>query len=134
MKNIISYALKNGENNKDMLVAMVSQMDEDMAIRFTEAILGIAVQEEIPEVSKVYDHNNCRFLGYNYLKDVVEYEYEEEVTRYFKTEKEADEFSDGNSYRWAGERRISDEYQYEGKRVFTEKETCQLARWLEGVK
>ena len=134
MKNIINYALKHGEINKDMLVAMVSQMDDEMAVRFTEAILGIAFQEVIPEVSKVYDHDNCRLLGYNYLKDVVEYEYEDEVTRYFKTEKEADEFSDGKSYRWAGERRISDEYKYEGKHVFTEKDTCQLTRWLEGAK
>lgn len=133
MKNIISYALKHGEINKDMLVAMVREMDEEMAVRFTEAILGIAVPKAVPQASNV-EGCQCRLLGYNYLKDCVDYEYEEEVTRYFKTEKEADEFSDGKSYRWAGERRISDEYKYEGKYVFTNKSTCQLSRWLEGAK
>ena len=133
MKNIISYAIKSGEINKDMLIAMVEQMDEDMAIRFTKAILGIAVSEEIPEVSNV-NSCQCRLLGYNYLKDLVEYENDEEVTRYFRTEKEANEFSEGKSYRWAGERRISDEYKFEGKCMFTDKDTCSLTRWLESAK
>ena len=133
MKNIISYAIKSGEINKDMLIAMVEQMDDDMAIRFTEAILGIAVSEEIPEVSNV-NNCQCRFLNYNYLKDLVEYEYDEEVTRYFRTEKEAEEFSEGKYYSWTGERRSSDEYQYEGKHMFTEKDTCSLTRWLDGAK
>ena len=91
MKNIINYALKHGEIDKDMLVAAVNAMDEDMAIRFTEAVLGIAVQEKIPEVSKVYDRDNCRLLGYNYLKDAVEYEYEDEGEEEYEDEGEEED-------------------------------------------
>lgn len=134
MKNIINYALKHGEINRDMLVAMVSQMDEDMAIRFTEAVLGLTTETTVPSSATVYGHDNCRFIGYNYLKDLVEYKYDEEVTRYFKTKEDADEFNENETYRWSGVRCATDEYKFEGKRVFTEKSTCPLPVWLEGAK
>ena len=134
IRNIIDYALRNGKIDNDRLVEMVNQMDEEMALRFTEAILGMVDPMEIPEVSNVYGHSDCFLRSYNYLMDKVTYEYDNLVVRYFKTQEEAEQFKEGKLYRWDGERVSSDEYSFEGKHVFTDKETCRLSDWLDGAK
>lgn len=136
--NLISYALGHGEINVDVLVDLVKQMDESMALRFTEAVLGIVNQNEItkgiPVVSNIYEHKDCRLVAYNYLQDIVDYEYDEEVMRYFESKEEAEKFSSGKLSRWSGERKISDKCSYEGKQIVTEAGTCSFDKWFEGAK
>ena len=133
MKDIINYAIKNGEINKDMLIAMVNQMDDEMAVRFTNAILGIVVPEEItiPEVKNIYGHNNCRLKRYNYLFDRVEYEYGEQETRWFADEVSAKRFAENGFGYYNGEKEPKEGHEFEASYIFIYNSECPLRVWME---
>ena len=120
-----------------MLVEMTNQMDEDMAVRFVEAILGITNPDEIKETisrsSTVYNHPS-RLLNFNYLKNFVEYGYEDTVSRFFKTQEEAERFAKGELYCWSGEAEMSEEFRYGATHTFDKKSVCGLDTWMDGAK
>lgn len=139
MRNdLVKYAIKHGEINRDKLCMMVSEMDQDMAERFTEAILDIVdideIKKNIPEVSNPYNLKGCRFFSYNYLNDQVSYEYDEEVTRYFETQKDADRFIVGKAPSYAGVGKPSDTYSIPATHIFTNISSCPLHRWLDDAR
>lgn len=138
MNDLIKYAIKHGDINKDRLCMMVDEMDPDMAERFTEAILDIVdideIRKNIPEVSNPYSLKGCRFFSYNYLNDLVMYEHDEEVTRYFETQEEADKFVAGKAPSWAGERNSSTRYSIPAIRTITQSSSCPIHRWLDDAR
>lgn len=139
MRNdIIKYAIMCGDINKDRLCMMVSEMDPDMAERFVEAILDIVdideIRKNIPEVSNPYSLKGCRFLGYNYLNDQVMYECDEDVTRYFETQEEANKFILGKAPSWSGERNSSTRYSIPATRTITQTSSCPISRWFDDAR
>lgn len=134
INDLIKYAIKHGDINKDRLCMMVDEMDPDVAERFAKAILGIVdideIRKNIPKVSNPYNLKGCRFFSYNYLNDQVKYEYSEEVTRHFKTQKDADEFAAGKRPSWHGEREPF-ENSISATYIFTNVSSCPLHRWLD---
>ena len=138
INDIIKYAIKHGDINKDRLCMMVDEMDPDMAERFAKAILDIVdideIRKNIPEVSNPYGLKGCRFFSYNYLNDLVTYEYDEDVTRYFETQEEADGFILGKAPSWAGERNSSTGCSVPATRTITQSCSCPIHRWLDDAR
>ncbi len=138
MNDLIKYAIKHGEINRDRLCMMLDEMDPDVAERFAKAILDIAdideIRKNIPEMSNPYNLKGCRFFSYNYLNDLVKYEYDEEVTRYFETQEEADKFIAGKAPSWAGEENSSTGYPIPATRTITNVSFCPIHRWLDGAR
>ena len=132
-KNLMEYAILNGEVNKAALIEMIGQLPEEIQQRFVEAILCISYPKEIniPDVKTIYGHSNCRFKSYNYLFDRVEYEYDEEETRWFADEVSTKRFAENGFGGWNGLREPQEGHEFEASYVFTYKSECPLKSWME---
>ena len=118
--NIYNYALrrayKDGEINIDALCEMCDQMDEGMRERFVSAILLKDYRETVcavPVYSEKYGQRRRR-TGYNFLKDIVYFEYNAPRERWFETEEMAREYEETNGA----------EHYYDGSREKTD--TCKF--------
>ena len=131
-KNLMEYAILNGEVNKMALIEMIRQLPEEIQQRFVEAILCISYPKEItiPDVKTIYGHDNCRFKGYNYLFDSVKYEYDVEETRWFKDEVTAKRFAESGFDSWEGVKEQKEEYEFEASHIFTYNGECPLLSWV----
>lgn len=131
--DLMEYAILNGEVNKAALIEMIRQLPEEIRQRFVEAILCISYPKEItvPDVKTIYGHNNCRFKGYNYLFDRVEYEYDEEETRWFADDVSAKRYAENGFGSWNGLREPQEGHEFEASYVFTYKSECPLKSWME---
>lgn len=138
INDLIIYAIKHGNIHKNRLCMIIDEMDPDVAERFAKAILGIVdideIRKNIPEVSNPYNLKGCRFFSYNYLNDQVTYEYNEEVTRYFETQEDADRFIAGKAPSYAGVGKPSDTYSIPATHIFTNVSSCPLYRWLDDAR
>ena len=128
--NIYNFALRSNEINIVALCEMCVLMDPMMRERFVNAILGITdYKEPLSETSRVHDRD-CRLLSSNYLTNVVEYEYDNKMTRYYKTEEEAKRFSEEGRGRWDGNNKKNDEYPFESIHTFRETGSCSFGEWI----
>ena len=134
--NIYNFAIKGSEINKNVLCEMCDQMPEDMRKRFIEAILGIVNVDDaaasIPKEVTERDNTVRTMTGLNYFFGTVEYDYPEDVTRYFTDEKKATKFAetgDSGCYNdW--EYKKTDTYQYSATHTFTRHSNCSLDDWF----
>ena len=135
--SIYNFALKSGEINREVLCEMCDQMSEDMRKRFIEAILGIVYVDEvtasIPKEVTERDGTVRTMTSFNYFFGTVEYDYPENVTRYFKDEEKATNFAEtgkgGSSYSdW--EYKQTDTYQYPATHTFTRHGNCSVDDWF----
>lgn len=132
--NIYNFALRSNEINVNALCEMCDMMDDGMRDRFVNAVLGIAdYTEPLPETSHVYDRD-CRIISSNYLANIVEYEYDKKVTRYYKTDEEADRFTKEGRGRWDGSDRQSNDYPFMAVHTFRENGSCSFHDWKNGNK
>ena len=134
-KNLMEYAILNGNVDKDALNAMIKQLPEHVQQRFVEAIIGLVDSTEmnpnVPQVKTIYGRKNCRFKSYNYLFDRVDYEYDENDTRWFKDESYAKKFQENGNYSWLGEREQKEGYDFCASYVFKYTCDCSLSTWME---
>ena len=131
--NLIEYAILNGEVNKAALIEAIKQLPEEIRQRFVEIILCISypIEITIPDVKTIYGQSNCRFKSYNYLFDRIEYEYDEEETRWFADEVSAKRYAESGFGYYNGERKPKEGYGFEASYVFTYKNECPLKSWME---
>ena len=134
--NIYNFAIRSNDINKNILCEMCDLMDPKMRERFVNAILMVVdykeVLENLPKTSKV-GSRDCRLVSVNYLTGVVDYEYDETVTRYFRTEEEAQRLINEGLGKWDGRGKLDDEYKFEGTHTFTEANSCNIEQWVKGV-
>ena len=134
-KNLMEYAILNGNVDKDALNAMIGQLPEYVQQRFVEAIIGLTDSTEmnpnVPQIKTIYGRENCRYIGYNYLYDRVNYEYEEKDTRWFKDGAHAKKFQENGDYSWLGEREQKEGYDLCVSHVFKYTCDCSLSTWTE---
>ena len=133
-KNLLEYAILNGEVNRVALNEAIKQLPENIQQRFVELAIGIVSADlfspNIPQIKFLYGHKDCRYKGYNYLYDRVEFEYDEEETRFFENEKDADRFSSTGDYSWTGVREQKDGYNIKASHVFKHTSECPLDTWM----
>lgn len=135
--NIYNFALRSNNINVETLCEMCDMMDETMRDRLVNAVLGIVdhkqVAENLPDASRIYNRD-CRLLSFNYLTDVVRYEYDSTVTRYYRTEEEAKRFSEEARGRWDGSDKKDDTHPFVGSYTFHETSSCSAKEWESGCK
>ena len=135
--NIYNFALRSNEINTVALCEMCDMMDDAMRDRLVNAILGIVnykeVSDSLSKTSKVYNRD-CRLISYNYLTDIVKYEYDDVVTRYYRTEEEAKRFSEEGRGRWDGNNKKDENYKFEASYTFHETSSCSSGEWESGNK
>ena len=134
-KNLIEYVIQNCEVNKAALNEMINLLPEEIRLRFVEGILHIVHPEDlvmdIPKVKDMPRHKKCRFKSYNYLYDLVTYEYDEEETRWFSDQESAVAFSEFGSKGWCGVDEPKDGFEFGASHVFTYNGECPLKSWME---
>ena len=134
--SIYNFALKSGEINRIVLCEMCDQMPEDMRKRFIEAILGIVNIDDavasIPKEVTERDDTVRTMTDFNYFFGTVEYDYPENVTRYFKDEEKATKFAEtGDSGCYSDwEYKQTDTYQYPATHTFTRHSNCPVDDWF----
>lgn len=134
--SIYNFALKSGEINRIVLCEMCDQMSEDMRKRFIEAILGIVNVDEvaasIPKEVTERDGIVRTMTSFNYFFGTVEYDYPENLTRYFKDEEKATKFAEtGDSGCYSDwEYKQTDTYQYPAMHTFTRHSNCSVGEWF----
>ena len=134
--SIYNFALKSGEINRIVLCEMCDQMPEDMRKRFIEAILGIVnIDDAVASIPKeVTEHDGTvrTMTSFNYFFGTVEYDYPENVTRYFKDEEKATKFAEtGDSGCYSDwEYKQTDTYQYPATHTFTRHSNCPVDDWF----
>ena len=96
MNKIYKWAIENApEIDRDTLAYLVNQLDDPVAERLTNALLGLVdvgqIYAGIPgTVPDTEYYRNLRFKSYNYLQDDVTVTCDARYTRYFPTKEEAE--------------------------------------------
>ena len=142
MKKVYSFALdsamKAGMFNSEAFKRVLSDMDEEKAIRLIEAVIGCVDLDElytsIPKMSSPYHKENAVFESYNYFDDRVMFSYQRTDKKYFATPEEADKYTASGKYSWDKYKsRVEEEYVFEGQWTSKVNDICSLSTWLSGV-
>lgn len=138
MTKLIQWALENApELNRKVLSRLVNEMDPCEAERFTNAVIGLTdIDTELASLPKTIAQNgsqkNLVLLSAHYLQNAVDYSFDEEVVRYFKTQEEADEFTKMGRGRWDGRCSSDGDYKFHGAYAFKDQcSTCTFDEWKE---
>lgn len=138
MTKLIQWALENApELDRKVLSRLVNEMDPCEAERFTNAVIGLVDMDvELTSLPQTIAENkskkNLVLLSAHYLQNVVDYSYDEELVRYFKTQEEADEFTKTGRCRWDGRCSSDGDYQFRGEYMFKDqRSTCTFEEWKE---
>ena len=130
--NIYNFALLSNKIDVNALCEMCDLMDEGMRDRFVNAVLGIVdfneVIENLPKTSKYYEKTR-RLVSVNYLTGIIQYEYDDVITRYFRTEEEAKRFAEEGRGKWDGNGKKDDEHPFEATHTFLESGSCEIYEW-----
>ena len=137
MNPIQNYALIHGEIDKTALAGILDGLAQVKAINLDHVlsiILGLKnTMPVIPVNSKIHG-NECQMTGYDYLKDIVAYEYDNETDLYFSTQEGADTFSsNGNYHKFDYAFTEREGYPFRGVRVTKDNSQCSREAWLEGA-
>lgn len=135
MKKIYAKAIEMADpvSLKEKLVDVVAKIDKsDYAERFLDILFDADVKEnELARIVERYDEVRTR-KGFNYLNDIVYYDYTRTTSRYFISEKDAAEYTKSGNYNYNTSKSTPhDEYPYEGIYVKTSESYCNLYEWMD---
>ena len=139
MNRIQLYALENGKINSKNLAYVLDELSakKDINVDFIlSLILGLEnVPEELPKHAILNDgKRRSRLKEYRLLDDMVCYEYNDELTLYFKTKEDADKFSAGQShYNMNYKYSSNDEFRFEGTKKYETTGYCFRQEWLDNA-
>ena len=138
MTKLIQWALENApELDRKVLSRLVNEMDPCEAERFTNAVIGLVDMDvelvSLPQtIAQNKNKKNLVLLSAHYLQNTVEYSYDEEVVSYFKTQEEADEFTQKGRGRYDGRYSPDDTFQFRGVYTFKDwRASCTFEEWKE---
>lgn len=135
MKKIYARTIEMADpvSLKEKLVAIVEKVDKsDYAERFLDILLNADIKEnELPRIVERYDEVRTK-THFNYLNDIVNYDYIRTTVRYFSNEDDATEYGKSGNYDYSTSKTTPhDEYPYKATYVRTSESYCTLYEWMD---
>lgn len=134
MKKIYARAIEMADpmTIKKKLIIVIDQIkNSDHIERFLDILFDADVkEEELPRVVERYDEVRTR-KGFNYLSDIVYYDYVRTTKKYFANEEDAAKYAKSGDYDYNTSKSTRhDEYPYEGVYVTSYESYCTLYEWM----
>ena len=139
MNRIQNYALSTGKIDVKNLAYVLDELSSkrEIDVDFVlSLILGLQqIPRELPKHAILNDgKRRSRFKEYRLLNDTVCYEYDDELTLYFKTKEDADKFKSGEShYNMNYKYSSNDEFEFEGTKKYETTGYCSREEWLDNA-
>lgn len=134
MKKIYAKAIEMADPMiiKKKLIIVVDQINKsDHIERFLDILFDADVKEnELARIVERYDEVRTR-KGFNYLNDIIYYDYVRTTKKYFANEEDAAKYAKSGDYDYnAYKSTRHDEYPYEGIYVTSSESYCTLYDWM----
>ena len=135
MRKIFEFALEHATVTTDDIIRAVEMLDDECTSeRLIEAMLGVDTKrEDLADNVIDYNGNECTIHDFNFLRNEVEYEKVDKDTCYFKTQEEADNYTQTGNYkdpRWL----YSDEYNISATWTHVGTHWCTINQWFKWMK
>ena len=144
MEKLHEFALRHTVVDIDVLIDLLSQLEEGECDRIVEALCGIAnpseVEMSLPEKGNFYNDNNmsiCTRIGYNYVKGEVSFRYTRRDYRRFKTEDDAKKFQETGDYSYGRSECYStpsEGFPHIAYRDSLKQSKCSVGQWIDEIR
>ena len=139
MDKIAKCALMNTPFQLAHLIAAIDLLPKEQQNRFVAVVLGIVDPDkeaaELSENVNIAYYGDCHREEYNYLTGKVKFSYDNSSTRYFKTQEEAEAYTNEGKFDFSNSTYAeTEEYKFKGARLYKSEGEVEVDFWKDNSK